>query len=418
VHKFTESALLSYVAAFSFGVSFQVAGNVIWVTAGEWNISTTFVLLMYLWFEKFLERGLEDPNLPWITESFFSRGRHLRDYYIGLGFFVGGLGIYTVAAIGGIFLWLCLYFRLLLVKKFRQSLRAQLKIAVPFLLILVPYLWARAYLLEIFLPFQDQAYQAGIVASGLLERFAPLKELSPQFYANFFRMLILFFPDHMIIMWSVVFVLLVKELVVQPKRAAYPVMWLLYALVMSGVPVFGRVPNTYKLSGTLQYDLPWWYFYSAAVGNSIALGMLLKPPLSWMKKVREWRVARTIFAVSVIVLLLFINTGKMSGIRNESRRLKNENRRFEELVRQYKMSMLKFLASPSYSPDSTYVFANLPTAGKNYFSAWTVTQRDLYFIYFPKVRNISFVDRLEAPEYQYLWLPTTVMKREMLKGNT
>jgi len=450
VRSHTRSTILAATAGVTFGLSMQGISGVLFPINGHWGMSLCFVLLMSVCFEKLLspskalsiepDEGLEksadkngaSPGTEPETPEALPSTRALTDltlrpdptplkyYYLGLACFVVALGFFTNALSGGAVVWAFAYARLLRRREFRRSLRRQAKVVLPFVAIVAAYLLMRSHFNEISRPYVDTMTQLamGRPEVTLPHAFDAIRNAPREFYSTAIERMLPYFPQRRYLILGILVLLLAKEMIFRRREAHVVLMWLVFALAVLAMPVVGRIFLVFKGTVTVDRILFPWYFYYPFAGVSVALGLLLRPP----PFMENWRISRSMSArllifVMVAGALTSLNFDRAKEIRTVGPRLAGENLRFHYLMMQYKRSMKTFLRSPAYSPEREFYFQNtLAAKPKEFPMTWFVMQHDVFYLYFPHVKNIHFI--ISGWQYHgdlYMWSPDTIAK-EHWKG--
>jgi hypothetical protein len=382
-----------------------------------------FVLTMAVCFEKFFDLGnsLEDSSAPDAAGSSPPMPEHpdeqndppnLKYYFAGLASFAIGLGIFTNVLFGGAVVWLLTYLRLLLSKTTARTLRYQLKVVLPFILLATTYLLLRHYFIKIYSSIQPPLFQM-IKASDSLtfsEKVVALADLPLEFFLSALKQLSPYFPQYGILFLVFLALLLGKDLAFRRRETYAAVIWLSFSLSTFLVAGVRDAVLYVTLPGPIDPAMPSRYLYYPLAGISIALGLLLRPPPSWEDRVKLSSArARIALAVIVVLLLSLLNYGKAQNIRHQALRFRTENLRLHQVVSQYRSSMTEFLSSTDYSPDREYHFKPVPAVdAREYPSGYAVMQSDIFHMYFPHISNVRFTFPQEQGAGIYIWNPGAV----------
>lgn len=452
VRRCTRSAILSTIAAATLGLSRQAPSELLFSINGHWVMSLCFVLIMSIYFDKFLKSrfppafqsrpeiggangtggapaearqiGKEPAALPstkCLTDITLQPTIwKMKYYYAGLACFAVGLGFFTIALAGGAVVWGFAYARLLHERDFRRSLRFQTKTVLPFVAIIAAYLLMRSHFNEVSRPFVDSMTQIVMDRPGATpaRALSAVGELPVEFYGAAVERMMPYFQERYIIVLAFLGLMLVKEIAFRRKEAGVILMWLVFALLTIAFPTVGRLFFIFKSSGNLEDLLFPWYFYVPVAGISIALGLLLRPPPSVEEAVAGCSiVTRGLLFASVAVIIAALNFGNVREIRTVIPELREENQRFNGLLMEYKSSMTSFLHSPAYSSEREYYFKHNLLSGQSEFPlAWYVMQHDIFYLYFSDVKNIHFVNERQYRGDLYFWSPDGIIKKQWAGG--
>jgi hypothetical protein len=442
VRGHTRSITLAIVASATFGLSRQSASTLLFPINGHCVMSLTFVLAMSIYFDRFLQSqsspGLKTRDESEKTEEDASpeipnasgaqpTTRDLTDitmqpdvwrlqyYYVGLLFFALGLGFSTIALAGGIVIWGFTYVRLLRERSFRQSLDLQAKTVLPFIAVISAYMLMRSHFTDLSRPYLDS--MTGLVMDrpnvGLIEVMKVIAKLPVEFYTSAIEQTLPYFKSHYIIALAILALLLVKEIVFRKKEGGVVVMWLGFAALSIAMPSFGRLFFILRGGGAVENLLFPWYFYIPVAGVSIALGLLLRSPPALEKKAEGFSTLRQTLLLSLVVAILAaLNFSAAKEIRAFIPPLIDENARFNNLLGEYKRSMGSFVQAPAYAPDRQYHFKDTVSAGQGEFPmSWHVMQRDIFYLYFPDMKNVRFISGFRHHGDLYFWSPDGIVKR-------
>lgn len=394
VNSHTRCLALSALASATYGLSGEVSSAVVWCINGHWIMSLCFVLLMSVCFDTFLKAqdGAEPASFA--------------HYYVGIGCFAVALGIFTNALVAGTIVWAFAYGRLMRRYSWRE-VRTQIRIVFPFVALVAAYLALRNYFNERYFAYQDTVFQtySAVGPLTLAEKLSVVKGEAPAFLRRVAQLLLPYFPRHYLAAYSVIAALIAKELAVKRRESHVWFMWLCFALVTLAVPLAARVSLITKIYGSIYYLVSPWYFCYPMAGFSIGLALLLRPPMFLDRKLEaasSW--SRMALLGVVLLSLALLNVGNIRRIRTEAAQSRRENLLFSRVVEKYRESMSSFLSSPGYSSSNMYYIKDGPVADpKLYPSGWTVMQHDIFYLYFPGVKNIEFVWPERWISGLYLW---------------
>jgi hypothetical protein len=443
----TRSIALATVAGATFGLSRQSASELLFPINGHWVMSLTFVLTMSICFDVFLRSknspGLknpaesgeaEDDTPPTIPNASGSppTTRDLTDitmqpavwqlsyYYAGLLCFAIGLSFFTIALAGGAIVWAFMYSHLLREKDFRQNVRLQAKAVIPFVAIIAVYLLMRSHFNELSRPYLDSMTHMVMAQPdvSLSQVLTSIVGLPLKFYASAARQAMPGFNVHYIAILVLLALLLSKEIAFRKRAAGEALMWLGFATASIAMPAFGRMFFVLKGSGDIENLLFPWYFYVPVAGVSIGLGLLLRPPPFLEKKAEEFSpLRRAVLFVLVVAILATLNFNTAKEIKTFIPPLVEENRRFNELLTRYRSSMASFLESPAYSPERQYYFKDRASADTDEFPmSWYVIHHDIFYLYYPDMKNIHFIGGFGHHGDLYFWSPDGITKKQWQGG--
>ncbi len=433
VRSHTKTIVLPAIASVTFAFSQWVASSVFWCINGHWGMSLCSLLVMSLCFDRFVTVNTDPDIQPGegavtadskesggngkeaASPSVATAGVHsarlqawrMSPYYLGLACFAVGLGFFTVALAGGVVIWLFLCWRIIRARGFKRDLRFQMRIVIPFLIILVIYLPLRSYFNVKSRPFQDPLTQFmwGEPEVPLERGVDIIVSAPPEFYSTAVKRMLPYFSEQYWIVLLVLALLLIKEVIYRRKEIRTILMWVAFALLTLAMPVIGRIFFIFKGVGFVDTILFPWYFSYPLAGVSIVLALLLRPTPSLERAMaRSSPVIRVSVSFLIIVLLVVLNTGNARTIHANTTLFLEENRKFYEVVMRYRSSMTSFLQSSSYSPDGKYELLDDFVADKDEFPLnWSVTQRDIFNLYFPHVETIRFITRWHRRQEFYVW---------------
>jgi hypothetical protein len=364
-------------------------------------MSLCLALLMSICFDAFLKSQHESKRMD------------LTYYYAGLGCFVVGLGLFTNALVGGAVIWL-----FMLVQMVKQSsskgIRASLHIVVPFVGIVVGYLCLRGVLNNTFFVYQDALFQtySTMQPTDFERNISILKSLTPQFFAALSRQALPYFSRHYLGVYLLLILLLAKEVMIRRKQSFVISMWVCFALATLVIPIIGRIPLMTRIYGSAYFALSPWYFCYPIAGLSIALALALRLPASIETMFRGLHVwTRVVSLAAMLVVLALLNSGNIKRIRFEAIQTSRENLLFAHVVKRYTEAMSAFLESPAYSLSDEYYMKDLPVVDADvYPSGWSVTQENVFSLYFPDAENVKFVRNEGETPNLYLWTRGSVVR--------
>jgi hypothetical protein len=461
VRRGARSTILAAVGAATFGLSRQASIEILHPINGTWVMSLFFVLLMSIFLDKFVasrSRGLDGPSGAAASQDDASSEigdnsakqalnedededgkipaspstRFLTDitlqpstwnmkyYYAALAAFVAGLGMFTIALVGGTLIWAFMYARMMRVGEFRRSMKLQAKVVLPFVFVIAAYLLMRSHFIEASRPFTDSmTLQVLNRPSVSLEQImSAIGNLPMEFYATAAGRAMPYFQEHGFVALVILGLLLIKEFVYRKREAGIASMWLIFSFVTFAVPVFARMFFVLRAGGDIQNVLFPWYFYLPMTGIAIALGLLLKPPPVIEDALSKRPVpAFAILLATAITVLTLLNIENAKEVRALTPGLVEENRRFNELLLQYRGSMESFLGGPGYTPEREYFFKDTVSAGMGEFPlSWFVMHHDVFYLYFSDTKNIRFINGWKYYGDLHFWHPEGTVKRRWHGG--
>ncbi|MHC4356260.1 MAG: hypothetical protein ACYS0H_26450 [Planctomycetota bacterium] len=428
VHARTDSIVLSILASATFGLSFQAYDCIIWCTSGLWVMSLTFILLMYLQFEKLIhdyessDIFLQPPCGP-IAQNACEKNqkskagisRSLNDYFAGIAFFILSIGFFTIGFVAGIIVWPHMYIRLYRKPVFRREAGyLRTKIILPFFAIAVLYIIAWSFLI---LRFRRDRFPLLSSPISLKEKILMLVHISPDFLLTALRGMVPYFQQHYVFILGLVVILLAWHIVSKTKWASQIMFWLIFAFLILAFPVVSRYPSILKHFGDPIFALGSRYYYFPLAGISIALGLLFAPFCS-LKGIAQnvGRTSRLVLGIVFVVALFALNLENIVKIRHAIKERAEANLAFHGRIQEHRNAMDAFLHSSSYRPDETYYFIDSEAASVfRYPSSLFVRKSDLFYLFYSQYRNIQFVaGNDQGNERTYVWTPeTVVVQREL-----
>lgn len=438
VRTHTTTLVLPAIASVTFGFSQWVASSVFWCINGHWGMSLCSLLVMSLCFERFVKVNTDPDAQPGERGSTVdSKGEGSNDqeavspsaaiaevpslrlqtwrmgpYYLGLLCFAIALGFFTVALAGAVVIWLFMCWRIIRARGFKRDFRFQMRIVIPFLAILMIYLPLRSYFNVKSRPFQDPLtrFMWGKPEVPLERGVDIIVNAPPEFYSTAVKRMLPYFSEHYWIVLFFLALLFIKEVIYRRKETHTVLMWVGFALLTLAMPVVGRIFFIFKGVGFVETILFPWYFSYPIAGISIALGLLLRPTPSLERSIaKSSPVIRLSLFALVIVPLIALNLGNARAINTNTRFFLKENHKFHQLVMQYESSMASFLQSSAYSSEEKCeVMDDFVGDKEEYPLNWSVTQRDIFNLYFPHVENVRFITKWHRRPEFYVWTPETV----------
>lgn len=401
VTRLTRSLFPPTIAALGYAFSLQASSCILWCINGLWIMSLTFVLLMSVFFDRFMEQ-YDVPVAPSSGEAGQDSSTDavalaspsspsLKYYYAGLVSFMLALGLFTNALAGGVLIWIYLCVRVYKANLYKRIPRFTLRIILPFLSILF------AYAVTCFQVTAVNPLLQGVGSdhwSGFFtDRIGAIAGLPFDFYSTAAGRFFPFVEEYKFLGLILFFLLLLRESRRKPQHARLALFWFVFAFLTFAFPSIGRINVVLEMThGSHAPLVDHRYFSFAVAGTCIAFGLLLSPPSLLQKgTASSGSAARTGLLVLVCATLLALSFVDAVKIRKEAIFRVEEERVFHQTVMQYVAMMDSFLHSPMYSPEEEFYSENSEflCGPAGYF----VSKRDVFKMYFPHVKNVHIEDR-------------------------